>query len=218
MRTIRRRVSYSNVMATIAVFIALGGGAYAMSTLPANSVGTAQLRNGAVTKKKIATGALSSLGGVPGPTGPEGPVGPQGLLGPIGVGLPGPTGPEGPKGATANDIHLVGAGVSNQSSGQAHVILTATTLASGNYLVSYRMNFVSADQRVECGISSPLNSGEVVKTVTTHSGGSSETIDSTGVMTVAQTNEDQSLYCKGFTSEWDVTSPEIHFIRIGSIK
>jgi hypothetical protein len=31
-------LSYANVMATIAVFVALGGGAYAAFTLPANSV------------------------------------------------------------------------------------------------------------------------------------------------------------------------------------
>ena len=37
------RLSYANVMATVAVFISLGGGAYAMSRLPKNSVGTKQL-------------------------------------------------------------------------------------------------------------------------------------------------------------------------------
>jgi hypothetical protein len=48
------RLSYANVMATIAVFIALGGGAYAAFTLPPNSVGTKQLKDSAVTKKKLA--------------------------------------------------------------------------------------------------------------------------------------------------------------------
>ena len=35
-----RHLSYANVMATIALFIALGGGAYALTTLPRNSVTT----------------------------------------------------------------------------------------------------------------------------------------------------------------------------------
>jgi hypothetical protein len=37
------RLTYANVVATLAVFIALGGASYAASQLPANSVGTRQL-------------------------------------------------------------------------------------------------------------------------------------------------------------------------------
>jgi hypothetical protein len=37
------RLSYANVVATLALFIALGGGAYAAFALPADSVGTRQL-------------------------------------------------------------------------------------------------------------------------------------------------------------------------------
>jgi hypothetical protein len=66
------RLTYANVMATIAVFIALGGASYAAIKLPRNSVGTRQLRNGAVTAAKIKNGsvtgekiAASSLGTVP---------------------------------------------------------------------------------------------------------------------------------------------------------
>jgi hypothetical protein len=77
-----RKLTYANVMATIAVFVALGGASYAATQLPSNSVGTNQLKNGAVataklqgtavTTNKIAkeavTGAkvkLSTLGTVP---------------------------------------------------------------------------------------------------------------------------------------------------------
>jgi hypothetical protein len=48
MGRIRSRLSYANVMATIAVFIALGGGAYAVG-LKRNSVGPKQLKPNAVT-------------------------------------------------------------------------------------------------------------------------------------------------------------------------
>ena len=34
----RLRVTYANVTATLALFVALGGGAYAATALPANSV------------------------------------------------------------------------------------------------------------------------------------------------------------------------------------
>jgi hypothetical protein len=44
---LRHRSTYANVMATAAVFIALGGGAYAATRLPANSVGSRQLKENA---------------------------------------------------------------------------------------------------------------------------------------------------------------------------
>jgi hypothetical protein len=44
MSRICSRLSYANVVATLAPFIALGGGAYAAIKLPANSVGTKQLK------------------------------------------------------------------------------------------------------------------------------------------------------------------------------
>jgi hypothetical protein len=49
----RSRLTYANVLSTIALFIALGGGAYAATQLPANSVGTTQLKNSAVTSRKV---------------------------------------------------------------------------------------------------------------------------------------------------------------------
>jgi hypothetical protein len=48
-----------NGVAYIALFVALGGTGYAAANLPANSVGTAQLRNGAVTSSKLANGSVS---------------------------------------------------------------------------------------------------------------------------------------------------------------
>lgn len=53
MRRLRDRLSYANVVATIALFVALGGGAYAV-TLDRNSVGSKQLKPGAVKPKDTA--------------------------------------------------------------------------------------------------------------------------------------------------------------------
>ena len=58
-RPLRTHVTYANVMATLAVFMGLGGGAYAATTLPPNSVGKAQIKTHAVTRVKIANGAVS---------------------------------------------------------------------------------------------------------------------------------------------------------------
>jgi hypothetical protein len=49
-----RRPSASMVVALVALFAALGGVGYAATALPANSVGTRQIKNNAVTFNKIA--------------------------------------------------------------------------------------------------------------------------------------------------------------------
>ena len=69
----RRRFTYSNVMATVAIFLAMGGaGAVAATHLGRNTVGSTQLKAAAVTGAKVKDGSLtgadvngSTLGKVP---------------------------------------------------------------------------------------------------------------------------------------------------------
>ena len=49
-----RRLSYANVMATLAVFLVLGGGAYAAFHLPRNSVRSRNIVNGQVKQQDLA--------------------------------------------------------------------------------------------------------------------------------------------------------------------
>jgi hypothetical protein len=99
----RRLLSHlrSQAIGYLALFVALGGTAYAAS-LPANSVGTKQLKTSAVTTGKIKADAITTdkvenatlqaqdfasgvllrgPAGDTGPTGPQGPIGLQGLTG-----------------------------------------------------------------------------------------------------------------------------------------
>jgi hypothetical protein len=57
--TIRERLTYANVMATIAVFLSLAGGAYAALRVPPHSVGNRQLRKNAVSGAKVKDGSLT---------------------------------------------------------------------------------------------------------------------------------------------------------------
>ena len=92
----RRRPSPAIVIACIALMVALGGTGYAAVRLPANSVGTAQLKNSAVTSLKVKDGSLLRADFKAGqvPAGPAGAAGAPGAAGPAGP--PGATGPAGP--------------------------------------------------------------------------------------------------------------------------
>ena len=74
------RPTPAGVIACLALAIALGGSAFAATTLvPRNSVGSAQVINGSLLKKDFKRGQLQR-----GPQGPQGGQGPQGPEGPIG--------------------------------------------------------------------------------------------------------------------------------------
>ncbi len=113
MKRLRGNLTYANVMATIAVFLVLGGSAVAATHLPGDSVGTKQLKKGAVTPGKLSTKTRRVFAGLAGPTGntgPKGDVGPQGPQGPRG--LPGMEGGREPfvidAGGEVADIRGVG--------------------------------------------------------------------------------------------------------------
>jgi hypothetical protein len=90
---VRERLTYANIIATGALFVALGGSSYAALTLPRDSVGTKQirrhavaksdLRRGAVTTDKVKNSSLRVVDFAPETrsalTGPRGPEGPRGL-------------------------------------------------------------------------------------------------------------------------------------------
>jgi hypothetical protein len=94
-RKIAAKLTYANVTASLALFLALGGISWAAATLPRNSVGSAQIKKNAVTGAKVKNGSLTksdlAKGVIPktvvGPAGPQGPAGPS--TGPAGGALTG---------------------------------------------------------------------------------------------------------------------------------
>ncbi len=114
-------------LALLALFVALGGTSYAALRLPRGSVGTRQIRDRAVTLRKISPRARHALHGALGPRGPIGPRGSRGATGARGSGGPkgakGSTGARGPVGPT---VGALGGGVAPPALGA----LPKQTLAS----------------------------------------------------------------------------------------
>jgi hypothetical protein len=109
MRSILRRLlrRHTTAVAYLALFAALGGSAYAATTITGTNIKDGTLtgrdvKNRSLDANKLSTNAISSLRGQRGPAGPQGPRGATGERGPAGsagaAGPKGETGPQGPAG------------------------------------------------------------------------------------------------------------------------
>jgi Collagen triple helix repeat (20 copies) len=138
MRKLERSLSYANVMATIAVFLALGGGAFAATTGFQAKDGTI---HGCVSKrthvltvtkagKRCARGHVAlafNAKGLPGARGPAGATGPAGPAG--------PAGPRGAKGDTG-DRGRAGTNGTNGKNGVSLFVSTVNPVANPATIVN----------------------------------------------------------------------------------
>jgi hypothetical protein len=146
------KLSYANVISTLCLFLLLGGGAYAAIKLPANSVGSKQLKDGSVTGAKVKSGSLLANNFAPGqiPAGPQGPTGDvgregqecrEGVEGPRGTqGEPGRQGEQGepgplitvlPHAKTESGIYAYSGGKASEAISPTDAISYQFPLASG---------------------------------------------------------------------------------------
>jgi hypothetical protein len=160
----RPHLTYSNLVASLALFVALGGTGYAATQLAPNSVGTAQLKRGAVTAAKISARtrrALKGKRGLQGPaglTGATGAIGPAGAIGPTGpIGRTGTRGQQGDPGAdgaaSAAITYMIGPQTID-ASGFDNTVVQAPVTTEGKYLAIARVNVTpSGTGEVLCTIS-----------------------------------------------------------------
>jgi hypothetical protein len=131
---IRERVSSAHVIALLALFLALGGGAYAASSLKKNSVGAKQIKRGAVRSAEIKNGSVKRADLA------------RGLLrGGPGTPLPSPTPPPGGGGALPQAhvvrnnaqvaVNTLGAELSGADT------IHQATLPTGNWVVQAHATF-----------------------------------------------------------------------------
>src|ERR1700759_1361338 len=150
MSFLRRHLTYANVVASLALFLALGGAAFAATQLPRNSVGTGQLRREAVTAGKIAKKTRNQLRGATGPQGPQGKTGKTGAKG--ATGARGATGATGAKGEAGDGPAFEVFGTNKAVPGQ----IVAQTLGAGAYALSADVSLTNgggAAAQVSCTLS-----------------------------------------------------------------
>ena len=166
-RSISQRLTYANVTATLALFLALGGISWAATSLPRNSVGATQLRKNAVTGTKIKKSAVTSS------KVKDGSLTAADLK--KGTLLSGSTGPAGPKGDTGaagpSDAYTAtkGGALQNLTGSFAQVVATPQ-LPAGDYVVAARANVLGngAGTQIICSLENdaaqniPANAGAVI--------------------------------------------------------
>jgi hypothetical protein len=141
MSRLRSHLSPALVLACLALLVAVGGTSYAQVALPANSVGTKQLKNGAVVASKVKLRSLLArnfkLGQLP-----AGPRGAQGL-----PGAAGPQGVAGPAGAKGDSATRLFASVRNTSSGvtlgPASGVTTLVRNGAGAYSLTFNQDVIN---------------------------------------------------------------------------
>ena len=116
MRSMFRRMfrRHTTVVAYLALFVTLGGSAYAAVTVTGKDIknGTItgkDVKNRSLGKSKLSPTAVSSLTGARGPAGPQGEPGAKGAPGELGPAGPiGETGPQGSSGVSGYEIKVSG--------------------------------------------------------------------------------------------------------------
>jgi hypothetical protein len=230
---IRSSLTYANVMATTAVFIALGGGAYAAATLAANSVGSKQLKSSAVTNKNIAKNAVTSTKVKDGsllkvdfaagqlPPGPAGPAGPQGTKGDTGAkgdaGAKGDTGAQGDRGPS-NAISKQNNSVVNVN--VADKVIITFTLTPGSWVVTGHATLNNNDAAQQDG-SCDINVAGVIAQSSTVPLAANFALDRevftlTGGVTVAA-DTPAELRCTLATNSGNTVAAGMTAIQVGSL-
>jgi hypothetical protein len=219
---LRQGLTYANVMATIAVFIALGGTGVAAVKLSKNSVTSATIKNGQVKNKDLGSNSVTSSKVKNGsllrgdfksgqlPQGPQGPKGDQGV--------PGATGPSNGYSATASnaapDVPWVtsGTGTTQQS----------LSLPAGKYILNASAQADNADpatQTAGCSISissSGASVDDASVTVGPNTGDDKAALALTGGATLASPDT-VKLECSASSTNGSWQSSSLTAIKVASL-
>lgn len=196
----------ATVIATVALFIALGGGAAAYAS---GLINGSQIKNHSIAAKKLTAAAIKSLRGKRGPAGPRGTQGTQGIQGIQGVqGNQGQIGPSSATSAYNTNQVAYGSGTST---------IGSLALSAGSYVVmaSTTINDNIEDQDTRCTLDDSI-AGTIderyTSTATVYPAQTSLSL----VAPLETTGSTVSVNCYGGTNA-SATETHITAIKVGSV-
>jgi hypothetical protein len=192
-----------------ALFVALGGTSYAALVLPANSVGSAQLKRGSVTSAKVKDHTLKSVDFAAGQLkrGPAGAAGARGIQGAKGdQGAQGVQGPVGPSDAYAAFRNTISPPALTASA--TTVLMTLSIPVAGNYVIFSKLPLDDA------------NAGTRTHTCTLTAGSDTDAtfVTTSGIGGWACNNEVVHLFTAPGTTTLSITTAGGSAVRAGDGK
>jgi hypothetical protein len=162
MKRIRRHLNFANVVAALALFVALGGTSYA-ATGGFSSGGTLRAcatEEGAIrllkAGKKCKKGQTAVAWNQTGPAGAKGPTGATGATGATGTaGAAGAKGSEGPKGASGEPANVKWGNITQEAKVQAGNGVNAAALSNDHYVVAFNSDVTN------CAVVATLTGGAI---------------------------------------------------------
>ncbi len=215
------RLSYANVMATLALFIALGGTAVAGTRL---IITGADVQDRSLTGADIADGSLGAralsrlaIRELTGPRGPRGAAGDVGATGRDGAtGAAGTQGQQGQQGAAGTGVTTATVTGTDQSSyADLTPLATYTLPASGDYVIFTQLtvlNTGASDEYLNCGyrVAGVINGASGVSTTA----GATASGTSAGVVTADGPTTVEFLCQGGGATSYDISNVAMraHFL------
>lgn len=183
---LKRLPSPALIVACVALLVALGGVSYAAGVLPANSVGTKQIKKRAVTLQKISPAARAVLKGQKGDPGPVGPAGPKGD--------PGPQGPQGDPGQAAAGASLLRAHLALNSGDPETKLLSIPGVGDFMVTCSNAADSITTKYVNESGVRMVRVHGHRLVNATAMTGGDLDPGDSTHRTTTSAGSSEAHLH------------------------
>jgi hypothetical protein len=223
MRRLRQGLTYANVMATIAVFVALGGTGVAAVKLSKNSVNSNAIKNGQVKNKDLASNAVTSSkvknGSLLTRDFKSGQL-PKGAKGDPGT--PGQPGAAGPSNGYFSTTSLVSADVPWVTSSGTGSVQRSLSLPAGNYILNASAQADNADaatQTAGCSItisSSSASVDDASMTVGPNNGDDKAALALTGGATLASPDT-VKLDCSASSTNGSWQSSSLTAIKVASL-
>jgi hypothetical protein len=212
LKALARHLSFANIVASIALFVALGGASYAAFALPKNSVGAKQLKSGAVTPVKLSDSAINALNGPRGPQGEKGDRGSQGEKGEPGPA--GPTGPAGPQGDPGPALPAFGVfhdpAMSLSTNPAQPTRVANLTLPSGSWAVYAKTNIAGSGGIVTCKLTAGADTDSAESQPQSN-------LSMELLHTVSDTVETITLDCYTFGGSANALQTKVIAVKVGRI-